>query len=173
MGEKVLGRADAPVTMIEYSSLTCPHCASFHRDTLPKIKEAYIDPGKVKLVFRDFPLGSLALAAAMLARCADGEKYFGMLEVLFRSQETWARANNPIDELGRVARFGGLSTADVNACLNQEALMRAIQSRAASGQDQFKIDSTPTFVIDGKIVKGAQPFEEFKKILDKAIAGKQ
>ena len=173
LAEKVMGKEDAPVTMVEHSSLTCPHCAAFHKETLPQIKKAYIDTGKVRLVYQDFPLGTLALAAAMLARCGGDNRYFGMLEVLFRSQETWARSNNPLAELERVVRFGGLSKADVGECLNNEGLMTAIQQRAAAAQEKLGINSTPTFVVDGKVVSGAQSFAEFQKILDEAIAKKR
>ena len=173
LAEKVMGKADAPVTMVEYSSLTCSHCAAFHKDTLPQIKKAYIDTGKVRLVFQDYPLNSLALAAAMLARCGGDKRYFGMLEVLFRSRETWARSDDSLGDLERVVRFGGLSKADVGECLNNEGLMNAIQQRAAAAQDKLGINSTPTFVIDGKVISGAQSFAEFQKLLDEAIAKKR
>ena len=173
MAEKSMGKDDAPVTMVEHSSLTCPHCAAFHKETLPQIKKAYIDTGKVRLVYQDFPLGTLALAAAMLARCGGDNRYFGMLEVLFRSQETWAHSNNPLGELERVVRFGGLSKADVGECLNNEGLMTAIQQRAAAAHDKLGINSTPTFVVDGKVVSGALSFAEFQKILDEAVARKR
>ena len=173
LAEKAMGKEDAPVTMIEHSSLTCPHCATFHKEILPQIKKEYIDTGKVRLVYQDFPLGTLALAAAMLARCGRDNRYFGMLEVLYRSQETWARSNNPLGELERVVRFGGLSKADVGECLNNERLMTAIQQRAAAAQDKFGINSTPTFVIDGEVVPGALSFREFQKILDEAVARKR
>lgn len=173
LAEKAMGKKDAPVTMVEYSSLTCSHCAAFHKETLPQIKKAYIDTGKVRLVYQDFPLGTLALAAAMLARCSGDGRYFGMLEVLFRSQVTWARSDNPLAELELVVRFGGLSKADVGECLNNEGLMNAIQQRAAAAQDKLGINSTPSFVIDGKVFAGALSFAEFQKILDEAIDKKR
>ncbi len=171
--ETAMGRDDAPVTMIEYSSLTCPHCATFHRETLPKIKEAYIDTGKVRLVSRDFPLGGLALAAAVLTRCAGPAKYFGFLEVLFRSQDRWAKAQNPRDALLQVSRFAGLTEADFDACLNNETLIKTIQTRARKASQELGIDSTPTFIIDGRKVPGALSFEEFQDILDAALSKKQ
>jgi len=106
--EMGLGKADAPVTMIEYSSLGCPHCAAFHLETLPQIKKDYIDTGKVRLVFRDFPLGTPALAASMIARCAGPKKFFGFIEIMFRSQPQWSRSQNPMPALTKVARLGGL-----------------------------------------------------------------
>ena len=171
--ETAMGRDDAPVTIIEYSSLTCPHCATFHRDTLPKIKEAYIDTGKVRLVSRDFPLGGLALAAAALTRCAGPAKYFGFLEVLFRSQDMWAKAQNPRDALLQVSRFAGLTEADFDACLSNEALIKTIQTRARKASQEFEIHSTPTFLVEGSKVSGALSFEEFQDILDAALRKKQ
>jgi len=173
VAEKVMGRDDAPVTMIEYSSLACPHCAAFHRDVLPKIKETYIGPGKVRLIYRDFPLGGLALAAAMLARCAGSAKYFGFIEVLYRSQAQWSRSDNPRRELARVARFGGISQKDFEACLVNEPLMADIRERAADAQQKFGIDSTPTFIIEGEKVLGAQPFEDFRDVIEKALEKKR
>ena len=169
MAERAMGDADAPVTIVEYASLTCPHCASFHRDVLPKIKEAYIDRGKVRLVYTDFPLDGLALGAAMLARCVGPERYFGFLTVLFRSQQTWARSSDPRQELQRVALLGGISRADFDACLADRSLMKAIQERAAAAEAHFDIRSTPSFVINGRKVAGTPSFEEFRKVIDETL----
>src|SRR6185312_15839778 len=102
--DHVLGKADAPITITEYASLTCPHCAEFDRDTLPKIKKNWIDTGKAKLVYRDFPLDQLALRAAMLARCAPPDRYFAFINTLFQSQDTWARSSDPEQALERIGR---------------------------------------------------------------------
>ncbi len=173
VAEMAMGRDDAPVTMIEYSSLACSHCAAFHRDVLPKIKETYIDTGKVRLVYRDFPLGGLALVAAMVARCGGRQKYFGFIEVLFRSQAQWSRSDNPRRELARVARFGGISQTDFEACLVNEPLMTDIRERAADAQQKFGIDSTPTFIIEGEKIVGARPFEDFRDVIEKALEKKR
>lgn len=165
----VMGSEDAPVAMYEFSSLSCPHCAFFHREVLPKIKKAYIDTGKVKLVYTDFPLDSLAMAGAMIARCAGKKKYFGLIEVLFRSQEKWTRSENPKAELERVARFGGMSADDVDACLKNTELLETIRTRADAGGKEHGIRSTPTFIIGGEVIPGALPFEKFQKIIDKAL----
>jgi protein-disulfide isomerase len=169
MAEMALGKSDAPVTMIEYSSLGCPHCAAFHRDTLPRIKTEYIDTGKLRLVYRDFPLGTPALAASMIARCAGRGRFFGFIEIIFRSQAQWSRSNNPLDALSKVARFGGMSEADVGACLKTQALLDHIRRVAANAQEKQKVVSTPTFVIGGQTITGAQSFENFKKVIDKAL----
>jgi protein-disulfide isomerase len=169
LGEMALGSADAHLTITEHSSLTCGHCATFHAENLPKIKKNYIDTGKVRLVFRDFPLGKLALIASMLPHCAGPDRYFGFLEVLFRSQRIWAGSNDPLTELTRMARMGGMSEEKVNACLGNQALFDAIQKRAAADGKEFEIDSTPSFVIDGKTISGNLPYEEFQKVIDEAL----
>lgn len=169
MADKVMGRNDAPVTIIEYSSLSCSHCASFHKDTLPMIKKTYIDTGKARLIYRDYPLGGLALAAAMMARCAGTKRYFGFLELLFRNQEKWAQSKNPRAELARIALFGGMPEKEFDTCLINEPLLNAIRSRAQADGKKHGIDSTPTFIIEEKKVSGAYPFDHFKKIIDDAL----
>jgi protein-disulfide isomerase len=171
--EMVLGKADAPVTVIEFSSMTCPHCAAFHNQTLPTIKKEYIDTGKVRLVSRDFPLDGLALAASMVARCAGPSRYFGLIQVMFRTQERWAQSSNPRGDLVSMARFAGMSEKDVDACLNNEALLKSIQAGARQGREEFEVESTPTFFVDGEKVSGAMPIEDFRKVLDAAVAKKQ
>ena len=170
LSEKAMGKKDAPVTIIEYSSLGCPHCAAFHRETLPQIKKDYIDTGKVRLIFKDMPFGTPALAAAALARCGGTKKFFGFVEVLFRSQRQWSSGRNVIGELARVGRFGGLSDKDVQACLKNQALLKAIGQRADEAVKKRDVRSTPTFLINGTKVEGAQPFESFKKVIDEALA---
>ena len=170
MSEMALGSPDAPVTMIEYSSLGCPHCAAFHRDTLPRIKKEYIDTGKLRLVYRDFPLGTPALAASMIARCAGPKKFFAFIEMLFRSQAQWSRSDNPLEALTQVSRFGGLTEADVKACLKYQPLLESIRKGAEAAQEKYQVNSTPTFLIGGGMISGAQPFEIFKKAIDKALA---
>ena len=167
--ERSLGAEDAPVTMIEFSSLTCPHCADFHAEILPKIKEQYITPGKLRLVYRDYPLDPLATAAAMLPHCVGPDRYFGLLEALFRSQSTWARSQEPAKELERLARFAGLSSAEFQACLNNRDLLQAIQQRADEARTEYNITSTPTFIINGRKIVGAIGLEEFQGVIDQQL----
>ncbi|NQV83995.1 MAG: DsbA family protein [Rhodospirillales bacterium] len=167
--EMSIGKADAPVTIIEFSSLGCPHCAKFHRDTLPQIKKDYIDTGKVRLIFQDFPLGNPALAASMVARCSGPKKFFGFIEILFRSQAQWANSKNPLQALSQVARFGGMSEDDVQACLKYQSVLEHIRQGALVGQEKYKINSTPSFVIGKEIISGAHPFEVFQEAIDKAL----
>jgi len=173
LGDRVMGHADAPVTIEEFSSLTCPHCAAFHRETLPKIKKEYIETGKVKLIYRDFPLGALAMAAAMVARCGKPDRYFGFLEVLFRGQQSWATSEDPRKELGRVARFANIGKAEFEACLENEALLKGIQGLADDAETRFGIESTPTFLINGVKVAGPLPFEDFQTVIEEALKSKK
>ena len=166
----VIGTPGAPVTVIEYASLTCPHCAAFHRDTLPKIKKDYIDTGKVRLVYRDFPLGTPALAASMIARCAGRDKFFGFIEIIYRSQDQWSRSRQPLAELTRIARFGGMSETDVEECLKLQELLNGIRRTAAAAQETHKVNSTPTFIIGKETISGAMPYENFKKVFDRALS---
>ena len=168
--DMAMGAADAPVTIIEYSSMTCPHCAAFHGETLPQIKANYIDAGKARLVFRDFPFDRPALLAAALARCAGEERYFGFLDVLFRTQKSWARAANPEEALGRIARLGGLKKDEIDACLADQALLDSIMQSRLQGSQEFEIKSTPTFIINGEKVVGAQPYEYFEEILERMLS---
>ena len=169
LAERSLGDPDAPVTMIEYSSLTCGHCAAFHRDTLPRIKNKYIDTGKVHFIYRDFPLDTAALAAAMLARCVPEKRYFPFLETLFREQGDWARSEDLLDELATLAKDAGLSDAAVRACLAKGRLMTGLRERALEARDEYGITSTPTLIIDGEVLAGALPFERFEEVIQEKL----
>jgi protein-disulfide isomerase len=166
MVDRIIGNADAPVTIIEYASLTCPHCAAFQADTLPELKKEFIDTGRVKMILREFPLDGLALRAAMMARCAPPARYEQLVNVLFSSQGQWARAKDPISALANIGKLSGMDAATVEACLSDQALAdRVIQVRL-DGEKQFGIASTPTFIVQGRKVEGAQGFGTFKKIIE-------
>lgn len=164
--EGVLGDPNAPVSVIEYSSLTCPHCAAFHRDTLPALKQRYIDPGKVKLILRDFPLDEVALKAAVIAHCAGADKYPRFVDVFFHQQTSWARASDPVSALKQLAKLGGLSEAEADACLADEAMERAVLQSRLDGQQRYDIRSTPTFIVGDKTIAGARGIEEFAAAID-------
>jgi len=159
--EHVLGDADAPVTIIEYASLTCPHCAAFHNEVLPEIKEKLIDTGKAKMIFRDYPLDGIALRAAAVAQCAGDDRYFGVLSMLFKSQMTWARSEDPIEDIKQVVRFGGMNGDAVDACLADEAMIDAIVASRMRGEQEYSVSSTPSFIIDGETIAGAREAEFF------------
>ncbi|NJO56039.1 MAG: thioredoxin domain-containing protein [Rhodospirillales bacterium] len=146
ISERSMGADDAPVTLIEYSSMTCPHCATFHDDTLPKLKKAFIDTGKVRYIFRDFPLESRAMAAAMTARCVDPQRYFGFVDLIYKDQQDWSKSSDPMKALQTRAQLAGLSENDFASCLDNRTLFEAIQNRAQSGEAEFGIESTPTLL---------------------------
>jgi len=168
LGDMTMGKDDAPVTIIEYASMTCPHCAHFTVETFPKLKERYIDTGKVKYIFREFPLDPLAAGASMLARCADKGKYFSLIELLFATQNTWA-VQQPLEPLFNVVKQAGYSRDAFNACLDtrnnadSKKILGAIESTRNRAADVLKVTSTPTFFINGKRVPGALSIEELEK----------
>jgi len=160
-----LGPADASVTITEYASMTCPHCAAFNEAVFPKIKSAYIDSGKVRYVFREFPLDIKAAAGSMLARCIakeDSGKYFAVIDMLFKQQNDWV-TKNTTETLTRIGKQAGLSQQAVEACLKDQALLDKIAADQKFASDVLKVNSTPTFFINGDMVKGETSFEEFDK----------
>lgn len=166
LAPRVEGDPNAGLTMIEYSSLTCPHCAHFHTDILPKIREAYIAPGKLKLEMRDFPLDQYALRAAAMARCAPESRYFPLLDMLFKQQSKWTRATDPIGAIKQIGRLAGISAEQADACMSNEALLDGILKIRLGGQQDHDVSSTPTFVVGTEKVVGAQPFEDFQKVIE-------
>ncbi len=153
--DHVLGKADAPITIVEYASLTCPHCRHFDQDVLPKLKEKWIDTGKAKLVFRDYPLDEPALRAAMVARCAPADRYFGFIDAIFAAQEQWAVASDYKAALGRIALLGGVSKEKFTACIGDKALENKVLASRLNATQQLSVNSTPTFFINGAKFDGA------------------
>jgi protein-disulfide isomerase len=161
----VLGKDDAPVTLVEYASLTCPHCARFHTNVLPTIKSEYIDKGLVRLVYRDFPLDNAALMAAVVAQCAGRERYFGFLDALFAAQENWARAGDPAAALQRIAALGGMSQSEFNACLKNESIVDAVVKERLEADKKFGVNSTPTLLVNGEKYSGGLTAEQFRAVV--------
>ena len=167
--DMIKGRTDAPVTLIEYASMTCPHCASFHTDRLPALQTEYVDTGRLQVVFREYPIGGHAILAAMIARCAGNQGFFPMIDAMFRTQGTWAREPDPRDALFQIARQAGFTQDSFNACLNNQDVLDGItwmKDRAAS---EFEVDSTPTFFINGKILRGNASIDRFRSEIDAAL----
>jgi protein-disulfide isomerase len=160
----VLGKADAPVTIVEYASMTCPHCANFHKTTYPALKSKYIDTGKVRFIFREFPLDDLAVAASMLARCAGGEKTLALIDVLFASQEKWA-VREPLPALLQIGKQAGFTQATFDECLKDQKLYENILAMRERGSKDYKVESTPTLFVNGKMVKGGVSMEELEKVM--------
>lgn len=160
----VMGNADAPITVVEYASMTCGHCAAFHTKVLPTIKEKYVDTGKVRLVFREFPLDNLAAGASMLARCAGDGKTFPLISALFGKQDDWAFVRtNPVPELFKVAKQAGFTQESFDKCLTDQKLLEDISAIRTRASETFGVSSTPTFFINGKRLTAAPTIEEFDK----------
>lgn len=168
--DRVMGDPDAPVTIIEYASLTCPHCASFHTYTLPDVKSQWIDTGRAKLVLRDLPTApaKLALALSMIARCAPEDRYFPIIDALFENQQDWLNLGNARAALDRALEHAEVPQSEAEACMADEALFNGLVKRASEGQQQYGINTTPSFVINGKVYAGAKGYEEFDAILRSA-----
>lgn len=166
--ERTLGDANAPIKVIEYASMTCPHCAAFHNNTYGALKEKYIDTGKVQFAFREFPLDPVALSVALVARCAPEDKFFNVVDVYFKSQSVW-RNSNAYEGIVEVAKQLGFTKQSVDACLTNEEELEKINSIRTHGAEVLKVDATPTFFINGKKLAGALPLstfeEEFKPFL--------
>ena len=163
--DMALGPAVAAVTITEYASMTCPHCAAFNATVFPKLKAEYIDTGKVRYIFREFPLDIKAAAGSMLTRCianGDAQKYFAVTDMLFRSQNDWV-VKNTTETLTRIGKQAGLSQQQVEACLKDQALLDKIAADQKYASDILKVDSTPTFFINGEKIKGESSIEEFQK----------
>ncbi len=161
----VEGRADAPATIIEYASMTCSHCAAFHKDVWPALKAKYVDTGKAKFVLREFPLDPLAAGAFMLARCAGPDKRDAVVDRLFDHQADWAFTANPLFHLKEQLTAAGMSEADFEACLKNQALFDKVKAMRDNAAAKLGIDSTPTFFVDGRRLSGEHSLDKFDEIL--------
>jgi protein-disulfide isomerase len=163
--DRILGSTAAPITIVEYASMTCPHCAHFAKEVLPELKRKWIDTGKVKLVLRDFPLDQLALRAAMIQRCAPPDRFYAFADMFFADQEKWVMTDDANGALARLAALGGMSRSEFDACLKNSALENHIlQERLVASKD-LGVQATPTFFINGSKFAGAPTVAEFDKVL--------
>jgi protein-disulfide isomerase len=167
----VIGKSDAKVTIVEYASLTCGHCAAFHNTVLPELKKKYIDSGQVRLILRDFPLDNLAAAGAMLARCAGTEKAPTVIEALFKGQDNWVVRGNPVPKLFETVKGAGFTQEAFDKCLTDQKLLDSITQERARAAEKFGVSSTPTFFINGKRFTGAPTVGEFDKVIDPLLKG--
>jgi len=167
--DQVQGKADAPITIIEYASTTCGHCADLAIKGMPKIKAEWIDTGKAKLIYRDFPTSPahLSIGASMIAHCGGKDRYFGVLELIMAQQEKWMSAANPLDALKKTVRLAGMTGEDVDACLGRQDLAAAIQERAKAGNEVYNVEATPTVIVNGTVIQGNDP-EKIVKALKAA-----
>jgi protein-disulfide isomerase len=172
LGDMALGPADARVKIIEYASMTCPHCAAFTKETFPNLKATYIDTGKVRYIFREYPLDEVAFLGAILARCiakGDPAKFFNVIDVLFASQNEWA-SNAPVEPLKRITKQLGLNDQEFQACVDNRAISQGIIETRDYAFDRLKVNATPTFFINGQLLQGEASLEEFAKIIDPLLA---
>ena len=169
----MLGDAKAPVTVIEYASLTCHFCAHFHQTSYDDFKKNYVDTGKVRFVFRDYPLAGLATAGAVIARCAPAGRGLKLVEMLFKNQESWMRAEKPIEPLKGYAQLAGMSSADVDACLQNEDIIKAVREVQYTGTSLYKIQATPTFFIGEDKLEGDPGYERLAEVIDGQIKRKK
>jgi protein-disulfide isomerase len=174
MQDRVLGNPDAPVTIIEYASMTCPHCAHFATTVLPDVKKQLIDTGKAKLIYRDFPLDTFALRTAMMARCAEPDKYYSLIEVLFKNQDRWTKSDNPIAAVSQLGTLAGMDDAYIKQCMESVELEAYILRGVQDAQKNYNLKSTPTFVFnDGQeMLSGGHNVEDFINIVNKLSGGK-
>ncbi len=165
LGDVVIGKADAKVTVIEYASLTCSHCAAFHERTWPTLKTKYVDTGKVRFVLREFPLDPLATAGFMLARCAGSERFYPLTDLLFEKQRQWAFVERPVDALFTMVKQAGFTQESAEACLKRQDIYDAVNNVKNHGAERLGVNSTPTFFINGQKRTGALTVAEFEDIL--------
>ena len=163
--ERILGNPAAPITIVEYASMTCPHCAHFAKEVLPELKRKWIDTGKVKLVLRDFPLDQLALRAAMIQRCAPPDRFYAFADMFFADQQQWVTADDANAALARLAALGGMSRSEFDACLKDSALENYIVQERLVASKNLGVEATPTFFINGSKFAGAPTVAEFDKVL--------
>jgi protein-disulfide isomerase len=164
--ENVMGNPNAPITVIEYSSMTCGHCAQFHKDVLPALKTKYIDTGKVRYIIREFPLDDIAKGASMLARCVDPARYFSFVDVLYAKQEEWAFTREPLPKLLALAKQAGMTEERFNQCLTDQKLLENIEAVQKRGETEFKVRATPTVFVNGQMVRGVRSIADLDKVIE-------
>jgi protein-disulfide isomerase len=166
LGDKILGEEDAPVTIVEYASMTCGHCANFHKRTWPDLKKDYIETGKVRFIFREFPLNNEAYAMSMLARCAPADKYFEMVDIMFEQLRSGALSGEFLPALTNLSKQIGYTQESFNECLTNQGLLDALVAETDRASGKFGVKSTPTFFINGEKHTGALSIEDIGKIIE-------
>lgn len=167
--EQSIGKMDAPVTIVEYMSMTCPHCAAFHRETFDEIVKKYVDTGKVRFILREFPLDNKAVAAIMLARCAPEGQYFPLVSALFKSQMTWAMAEDVRGALLQMSKLAGFTQESFEACLTNQKLLDDVNAVRERGAKEFGVNSTPSFLINGKRYSGDMSVDTMSALIDSML----
>lgn len=161
-----LGNPDAKIVVIEYASLTCPHCANFHTTIFPSLKKDFIDTGKILYVYRDFPLDQYAYQAALIAQCAPRERYFGIIEQLYSNQKAWITAENPATALEGFAKTVGLTAEQLQQCYNNQTLIDRVIRLYKEAVNSYQIQSTPSIIVNGQLQKNIRGYEDLQKHLN-------
>lgn len=171
----VFGDANAPITIIEYASLSCPHCSNFYNDVFGKIKKKYIDKKKVKFIYRDFPLNQPALLAAVVSKCHaknnnyDSKKYYKFIKVLFKTQDSWAFDGNPFEKVRSLAKLDNMTSKQFETCVNDQNNVDELMKARKKASDELHIKSTPSFIMNGKMIGGYHNFKDFDKAIKKEL----
>lgn len=172
--ERIMGSATAPLTLIEYASMTCPHCADFNTNTMPRLKKDFVETGKVKLVYRDLPTDAIATKAAMMARCAPVDQYFNIVETIYSTQQRWIQGPDITANLSRIGVLAGMDQPTINACIENEDLRKGLLRRVEFAQSKWYFTSTPSFVLQSgnyeETFKGSLPYEEVAAKLNKLLS---
>ncbi len=168
----VIGDEDAPVTIIEYASMSCSHCANFHKNTLPELKTEYIDTGKVRMIFRDFPFNYPALLGSMMMRCIPNEVRYDYMNVLYQLQSNWVNRDPTVTkkELYKIMQSGGMTKDEFDSCYSNLDIENEILEAVMAAQNDFNIRSTPSFIVNGNLVEGNKNTKEFRQIIDKILS---
>ena len=168
----IIGSSDAPITIIEYASLSCSHCASFHQDTLNDLKKEYVDTGKVRVVFRDFPFNYPALLGSMVLRCIPDDVRYEYMNALYQLQPKWVVGDNAQStlELFKIMQSGGMNKEDFDKCIKNTDVENKILEGVMSAQNEFKIQSTPSFLVNGMLVEGNKSIKDFRQIIEKILS---
>tara|TARA_B100001250_G_scaffold403397_1_gene417887 strand:- start:948 stop:1565 length:618 start_codon:yes stop_codon:yes gene_type:complete len=168
----VIGDEDAPVTIIEYASMSCSHCANFHKNTLPELKTEYIDTGKVRMIFRDFPFNYPALLGSMMLRCIPNEVRYDYMNVLYQLQSNWVNRDPTVTkkELYKIMQSGGMTKDEFDSCYSNLDIENEILEAVMAAQNDFNIRSTPSFIVNGNLVEGNKNTKEFRQIIDKILS---
>lgn len=170
MKEVIEGDPSAKVEVVEYASLACPACKFFHEEIYPELKAKFIDTGKIRFIYRDFPTNSAALAAAMIARCAGPQRHAGMVDMFFTTQQQWGSSQQPLQALSQVARMGGIGPSEVDQCIRNSELMKSIQAGAAHANQEMGVTGTPTLFVAGKMSENGLKKDELIAEIEEAIA---
>jgi len=163
LGDVIQGSETAPVTIVEYASLTCPHCRDFAMHTFPELKKRYIDTGKVRFIFREYALNDIDMLAIVISRCAPKDRYLPLIETLYEKQDVWA-VNNPVPPLLAIAKQAGFTDESFKACASNQQIIDGVKAQREAGS-KFGVSSTPTFFINGEKLVGGKKIDEFEKIL--------